>query len=75
MNSFVQDILSRRNLRISGGDSIWYLEAVGANIIEPTAFEPDPNNHRHQYYYNAQDNALYRKKAIGSDTNVWEKMR
>jgi hypothetical protein len=38
-----------------------FMELIGAEIVEPTAFEPDPATHRGEYYYNAITNTLYRK--------------
>ena len=73
-SEFLADILNRRRLNSDRGDCAWFLEKHGAHIVEPTAFEPDPNTHRSDYYYNAIENALYRK-AKTSDNNVWVRMR
>ena len=50
---FLADILNRRRLSYSRGDCVWFLEKHGAHIVQPTAFEPDPETHRSDYYYNA----------------------
>ena len=61
-NDFLADLLSRRAKFLnSQGENVWYLELHGARIIEPTAFEPDAFTHRGDFYYNAINNALYRK--------------
>ena len=73
-NEYLADILGRRRLNNSRGDCVWFLEKHGANIVEPTAFEPDPNTHRSDYYYNAVENVLYRKNRV-VNTNVWVRMR
>jgi hypothetical protein len=73
-NEYLADILGRRRLNNSRGDCVWFLEKHGANIVEPTAFEPDPNTHRSDYYYNAIENVLYRKSKV-TDGSVWVKMR
>lgn len=55
----------------------WFLELEGAKVIIPTAFEPDPNTCRDDYYYNAITNVLYKKIASrnsnGIITAVWQK--
>lgn len=71
---FIEDLISRRNTTRSGGDCVWYLELDGAKVIEPTAFEPDPNTHRSDYYYNAIENAMYKKARSGGHF-VWTRMR
>lgn len=73
--SFLEDLLARRNISRHGGDCVWYLELSGAKIIEPTAFEPDPNTHRNDYYYNAVENVMYTKSKIADGTFVWTRMR
>lgn len=37
------------------------VELDGGHVLEPTAFEPDPNTHRQSFYYNALTNALYKR--------------
>ena len=73
-SDFLDDIFNRRRLNADRGDCVWFLEKHGARIVEPTAFEPDPNTHRSDYYYNAIENALYRKNRA-LDNNVWVRMR
>lgn len=58
---FVADILDRRGLPSVGGLPHRWLELAGGTIIEPTAFEPDPRTHRHEYYYNVVQNRLFRR--------------
>ena len=60
---FLNDINTRRNLQSISNNFMTarLLEIDGANIIEPTAFEPDPNTYRNKYYYNAISNTLYMK--------------
>jgi hypothetical protein len=73
-SDFLTDILNRRRLNYSRGDCVWFLEKHGAHIVQPTAFEPDPETHRSDYYYNAIENVLYRKNKA-TDKNVWVRMR
>jgi len=71
----INDVLNRRKRQSYGnkgpirsehkprhipGPTHW-LELNGATIIEPTKFEPDPNTHRGDYYYNTTTNRLYKK--------------
>lgn len=72
--AFLEDLLSRRNTTRSGGDCVWYLELTGATVVEPTAFEPDPETHRSDYYYNAVENIMYTKQKSGGNV-VWVRMR
>lgn len=60
-NEFLADLFSRRELEHKNVESARLLELYGAEIIEPTAFEPDPNTHRSDFYYNAVNNVLYKK--------------
>jgi hypothetical protein len=60
-NEFLTDLISRRGIKKAGNQSTRVVELNGGQVIEPTAFPPDPNSHRSQYYYNANTNALYRK--------------
>lgn len=61
---FLEDLFSRRDTSKLGDNGFLYLQLVGGKIIEPTAFEPDANTHRSQYYYNAVTNTLYRKITV-----------
>ncbi len=58
---FLADLFARRGTERSNFESARLLELYGAEIIEPTAFEPDPNTHRSDFYYNAVNNVLYKK--------------
>lgn len=60
-NEFLSDLFSRRGTDRQSIESARLLELYGAVIIEPTAFEPDPNTHRSDFYYNAVNNVLYKK--------------
>lgn len=64
-NAFISDLFNRRNTNHNGGETLRSLELFGATIIEPTEFEPDPNTHRSDYYYNASNNVLYKKISHG----------
>ncbi len=61
MISFLTDLFDRRGEPGGGFENARFLELHGATIIEPTAFEPDPVTHHHEYYYNAITNRLYRR--------------
>jgi hypothetical protein len=74
-NDFLADLFSRRSkFSNSYGENVRFLELHGARIIEPTAFEPDPFTHRGDFYYNAVDNALYRKVKTSKYSAIWNKM-
>ena len=62
-NEFFDDLSERRGKQEVGHNPAWFLELgeEGAEILIPTAFEPDPNTHRDDYYYNAVTNTLYTK--------------
>jgi hypothetical protein len=59
--AFINDLIARRGRKTNGHMPAWFMERWGANLIEPTAFEPDPTSYRHDYYYNAVTNALYKR--------------
>lgn len=59
--NFLIDLFARRGKVTPGFNPEWIIELEGAEIIAPTAFEPDPNTHRDQYYYNAATNTLNQK--------------
>lgn len=59
--AFLTDLFARRGPSTPGHNPIWFIERRGGTIIEPTAFEPDPTTYRHDFYYNAQTNTLYKK--------------
>lgn len=63
-NEFLTDLLGRRIRTSPGGMSTRYSELYGGDIVEPTAYEPDPNTHRHQYYYNVTTNTIYKKVMV-----------
>jgi hypothetical protein len=74
-SDFIADILNRRGKPSIGGDTVWFLELNGATVISPTPFEPDPNTHRQEYYYNSIDNIMYKRARSSSQNHVWVKMR
>lgn len=59
--NLLDDILRRRGRREVGGLPHRWLELAGGNIVEMTAFEPDPRTFRHEYYYNVILNQLFRR--------------
>lgn len=75
MNSFLDELSVKRGNPYPGSNPVWFIELEGGQVIEPTAFEPDPNTHRQDYYYNAVTNVLY-KKVITSRNPIiahWKK--
>jgi len=74
---FLDDLSVRRGIQTGGYNPARFLELDGAEIVEPTAFEPDPNTHRGDYYYNAVSNVLYKKvisrKESGVITATWKR--
>ena len=77
-NEFLTDLISKRGIRSAGNQTTRITELNGGMIIEPTAFEPDPNTHRSEYYYNAVTNTLYRKinkvSHNGQTNSHWKKV-
>ena len=70
INDFFEDLSTRIGPKQAGYDSEWMIELVGGTIIEPTAFEPDPNTHRSVYYYNAITNVLYKKVTSRNEKGI-----
>lgn len=77
-SDFFDDLADRLGKPQTGHNPIWFLELEGAQVIIPTAFEPDPVTHRGQYYYNAITNSLYRKvitkDSAGIKTAHWQRI-
>ena len=77
-NNFLTDLFSRRGQHNGGFNNIRVVELDGGKIIEPTAFEPNANTYRGEYYYNAITNALYRKIITRKEPGIvvahWQKI-
>lgn len=58
---FVTTLMERRGKRTLGYNPHRFVELHGGEMIEPTAFEPDPITHRNNYYYNSVTNVLYKR--------------
>lgn len=75
--TFLTDLFERRGSPEPGHNPVWFIERRGGTIIEPTAFEPDPATYRHDFYYNAQTNTLYKKVVSRRENGVvvahWQK--
>lgn len=75
------EIIDKRNKFVSnshsgvasGANSLWFIELIGGKMILYTAFEPDPNTHRDDYYYNVVDNVLYKKIKING-VYAWKRI-
>lgn len=59
--SFLTEVQAKRGRKTVGANPYRYVELHGGEIIEPTAFEPDPTTHRNDYYYNSVTNVLYKR--------------
>lgn len=70
-NTFIEDLLSRRS-KAAGGTPHRAIEFYNGVILEPTAFEPDPNSYRYTHYYNAARNRLYIKKMASNGKAFWK---
>jgi len=68
--AFLTDLMARRGKATPGYNPSWFVELYDGTIIEPTAFEPDPATHRHDYYYNAITNALYKKVVTRKESGI-----
>lgn len=77
-NGFLSDLFGRRGIKIAGNHTTRFVELNGGSVIEPTSFEPDPNTHRSEYYYNAITNTLFRKitraSSNGQYNSHWKKV-
>lgn len=58
---FLADLLERRGAPGHGHNPAWFVELNGGKVIVPTAFEPDPDTCHEEYYYNANNNTLYKR--------------
>lgn len=61
MSTQIETILSIRNQQSSIGHTVWLQQPFGVKMVNITAFEPDPNTYRDDYYYHAVLNTLYVK--------------
>jgi hypothetical protein len=59
--SWLLDLLSKKGTTEESFDTVRFVELQKGQVLEPTAFEPDPVSHRNDYYYNAKTNILYKK--------------
>jgi hypothetical protein len=57
----LDDVVARRCGGQQGFNPWRFVELYGGEVIEPTAFEPDPVTYRSSYYYNTTTNRLYMK--------------
>ena len=73
MSTYIETILRIRNQRSQIGHTVWLQKPFGVKMVDVTAFEPDPNTFRDNYYYNAVHNTLY-VKAPGNKPGlkVWK---
>ena len=76
--SVLEEIMMFRAPRVAARPTVWDIERHGANVIIPTAFEPDPTTYRGKYYYNAVTNILYMKIVTRREPGVvvahWQKV-
>lgn len=56
-------LIEKRNLHkdLQAGNSYWFVEYLLGNMVNVTAFQPDPNTATYDYYYNAEWNVLFRR--------------
>ncbi|MBD3407288.1 MAG: hypothetical protein GF411_14315 [Candidatus Lokiarchaeota archaeon] len=62
--NILDDIMERRNVASTfpeGGLPHRFIELLGGEIVEVTAFEPDARTSDMDFYYNARDNVLYKR--------------
>ena len=59
--SWLLDLFDKRGTTEEEFETIRTVELRKGEVLEPTAFEPDPRTHRQDYYYNAKTNVLYKK--------------
>ena len=62
MRAFLEDLTDRRGGITIGGNPISMItELHGGEMVELTAFEPDPATYRQPFYYNTVTNCLYKR--------------
>lgn len=70
MNPFLSDLYERRLNNDIGGIGVRSIELMGGRVIEPTAFEPDPQTCRDEHYYNAATNTLYKRIVVRKEFGI-----
>ena len=56
----------------SGGLPLSLLKHIDDNKVVVQFYEPDPLSSRTDYYYNARENVLYKRKKINNTKAVWD---
>lgn len=54
-----------------GGNPLSMIERLGAVKIPVQFFPPDPLTSHTEYYYNARQNILYRRKVMNNTKAIW----
>lgn len=70
------EIIAKREIHAQhgGGNTYWFLERMGGEMVHFTAFEPDPNTHRGSFYYNSLENVLYKKINKCGNVFAWKRI-
>lgn len=70
-SEFFEGLSEVRGMPGQGGGPLTLLERLGKKKIPVQFFEPDPLTSHSDYYYNARQNVLYKRKIISSVRAVW----
>lgn len=68
---FFKELSDARGIAGQGGGPLTLLEKLGRRKVPVQFFEPDPLTSHSDYYYNARQNVLYKRKTISSTRAVW----
>lgn len=59
--SELEEILTRRVVGASAGMPFSFIRLFGGSPVEILHYQPDPQTHRDDFYYNSRENMLYKK--------------
>lgn len=57
-----------------GGSPLTLIEMLGAKKVPVQFYPPDPLTSHQDYYYNARNNVLYKRKKISLTRAVWKQV-
>jgi hypothetical protein len=74
--SFLDDLFSKRGQPSIGGLSFNFIPMLipGSSQVPISFYEIDPLTSRTEHYYNARNNALYRRKFLSEYYAIWEQI-
>jgi len=73
-DQFFEDLSNARGVAGQGGDPFSFIENLGADKVPVQFYAPDPLTSHQDYYYNARQNVLYKRKIISPTRAVWNQV-